>query len=69
MEARMLQPKFVWGVWGVLPAYVMRQHIKVVYILLEYDAYLSHDKEMITRAPIVDANWNLKEIHDWLDIK
>ena len=48
-------------------AYAVRQHVKVTHILPGYLAYPNLDKEMIARAPIVDAKSNLKMTQDSLD--
>ena len=37
-------------------AYVVQQHIKVMYIMPQYRAYLNLGKEMIVRALIVDTS-------------
>ena len=48
------------GIREVLLAYVVQLHIKVQYILPGYDAFLNLDKEMITRALIIDETSNLR---------
>ena len=52
---------------GTLLAYVIWCHIKVAQILPGYDAYLTLDEEMITRAPIINARSNLKITHKILN--
>ena len=69
MEAIVLHLKLVRKVWGVPLAYVVRQHTKVIFILLRYDAFMNADEEIIDRAPIVDTRSNLKQPHDWLDMR
>ena len=63
----MLHLKLVRGVRGVLSAYVVQHHVKVVHILPGHDSYLNIDEEMITRAPIVDGKLNYKLTQDVLD--
>ena len=48
-------------------AYVFRHHVKMTHISRGYDAFLNLDKEMITKAPIVDAKSNLKLTQMYLD--
>ena len=69
MEAIMLHLKLVRGVWGVLLAHVVRQHVKVKHILHGHDAYLNFDEEMIIQAWIVDKSSNLQKNKNWLDMK
>ena len=63
IEAIMLHLKVV----GIPLAYVVGQHVKVVYILPGYDANLNLDEEMITKALIVDAKSNVRTTQDSLD--
>ena len=59
-ENIVLHLKVFRGVRGVLLAYVVWHHIKVPHFLIESDKYLNFDKEIITRAPIVNEMSNTK---------
>ena len=67
MENIVLLLKIMRGMRGTLLAYVVQHHIKVAHISPGYGAYLNLDKEMIARAPIVDARSNLKMTQETLD--
>ena len=59
--------KLIRGMKGTLLAYVVWHHIKVAHIPPGSGAYLNLDKEMITRAPIVDTKLNIRLNQDSLD--
>ena len=67
MENIVFHLKLMRGMRGALLAYVVLHHAKVAHILSRYGAYLNLDKEMIARAPIVDAKSNLKMTKETLD--
>ena len=67
MKNTVLHLRLVIGMRGTLLAYVVWYHVKVAHIYPGYDAYLNLNKEMITRAPIVDAKLNLRLSQDSLD--
>ena len=48
-------------------AHYVWHHIKVTHISVRYGTYLNLDEEIITRAPIVDRNSNLKLNQESLD--
>ena len=55
MKAIVLHLRLVKGLRGVPLSYVIRQHVKAVYVSPGYSAYLNLHKEMISRAPIINA--------------
>ena len=58
MENIVLHLKLVRGMRGALLSYVVKHHIKVAHMSSGCSAYLNLDKEMKTRAPIVNARTN-----------
>ena len=52
---------------GVLLAYVVRHHIKVLHIIPTYSAYLNFDEEIMARAPIVGSRLNEKLTQECLE--
>ena len=60
MESIVLHLKLLRGIRGTLSAYVVWGHVKMAQISLVYGTYLNLDKEMITRAPIIDNMSHLK---------
>ena len=67
IENIVLNLKLVRCIRGALPAYVVRCHVKVAHISPGYGAYLNLEKEMIARAPIIDAKSSLKMTQETLD--
>ena len=67
MENVVLHLNLMRGMRGFLLAYMVQWHMNIAHIPPEHDAYLNLDKEMITRAPIVDAKLNFKMTQEVLD--
>ena len=61
-----LHLKLMRGVQGVSLDYVVKQHIKVVHILPDYEADLNLDEEMIASSLMVDMESNFKMTQDCL---
>ena len=67
MENIVMYLKLVRGMRGALLAYVVWHHVKVAHISPGSGTYLDLDKDMINRAPIVNAKSNLRLGQDSMD--
>ena len=67
MENIVLHLKLMRGMRGALLAYVVQRDVNIAHTPPGYGKYLTLDKEMIARGPIIDASSNLRLNQDSLD--